>query len=377
MLCNLASVVQIATQMLTYISTRQKKNQTRAIWAAQLEAPVLSEMSLVKNHYSQKWEIAVQDEDLNLYLISSEGEILWKRKLQEAILGTIRQIDLFKNNKLQLLFNTKSKLFLIDRKGRDVGNYPMALKQKTSLPLSLFDYEKNRNYRILLSCGKQHYMYDKNGKIINGWKLTQTKSKALYPAEHFVVGGRDYILLAEENGKLNILNRRGETRVKVKEKIDFSSNKLQVLKGKSLAETRIVAIDKKGEQQNILFDGSIDNSIKFEFDKNIQYTYTKQHHIVIEGEDLKVNGPQMNLLYSFESKSLSAAKLFNVKNEHYLSITNKNTAEAYLFREPNELVEGFPMYGKTTGITEDLNLDGKINFIIADESGTIYNYTVE
>ena len=354
-----------------------KGNQTRAIWVTQLEAPVLSEMSLVKNHYTKKWEIAVQDENLNLYLISSDGEILWKRKLQEAVIGSIRQIDLFKNNKLQLLFNTKSKLFLIDRKGRDVGTYPMALKQKTSLPLSLFDYENNRNYRILLSCGNQHYMYDKNGEIINGWKLKQTKSKALYPAEHIVVGGKDYILLAEENGKLNILNRRGETRVKVKEKIDFSNNKIQVVKGKSLAETRIVAIDKKGAQQNILFDGSIDNSIQFEFDQNIQYTYTKQHHILIEGEDLKINGPQMNLLYSFENKSLSVAKLFNVENEHYLSVTDTNTAEAYLFREPNEMVEGFPMYGKTTGIAEDINLDGKINFITAGEYGTLYNYTVE
>ena len=146
-------------------------------------------------------------------------------------------------------------------------------------------------------------MYDKNGNLINGWKLKQTKSKALYPAEHFVVGGRDYILLAEENGKLNILNRRGEIRVKVKEKIDFSNNKLQVVKGKNLAETRIVVIDKKGAQQNILFDGSIDNSIQFEFDHNIQYTYTKQHHILIEGEDLKVNGPQMNLLYSLKMKA--------------------------------------------------------------------------
>ena len=220
-------------------------------------------------------------------------------------------------------------------------------------------------------------MYDKNGKIINGWKLKQTKSKALYPAEHFVVGGRDYILLAEENGTLNILNRRGETRVKVKEKIDFSNNKLQVVKGKNLAETRIVAIDKKGAQQNILFDGSIDNSIQFEFDQNIQYTYTKQHHILIEGEDLKVNGPQMNLLYSFENESLSAAKLFNVENEHYLSITDTNSAESYLFREPNELLEGFPMYGTTSGISEDINLDGRLNFITTGESGALYNYAVE
>ena len=85
----------------------------------------------------------------------------------------------------------------------------------------------------------------------------------------------------------------------------------------------------------------------------------------------------MNLLYSFENESLSAAKIFNIENEHYLSITDKNSAEAYLFREPNELLVGFPMYGTTTGIAEDVNLDGKINFITAGETGTLYNYAVE
>ena len=35
------------------------------------------------------------------------------------------------------------------------------------------------------------------------------------------------------------------------------------------------------------------------------------------------------------------------------------------------------MYGTTTGIAEDVNLDGKINFITAGETGTLYNYAVE
>jgi len=352
-------------------------DQTRAIWARQLEAAVLSEISLVKNHYNQKREFAVQDKNLNLYLISTEGEILWKRKLEEAVIGPIQQIDLFKNKKLQLLFNTKNNIFLIDRKGRDVGAYPIKLKHKTELPLALFDYEKNRNYRILLSCGKHHYMYDKHGKAISGWKLKQTKSYAIHPAEHFVVAGKDYILLPEENGTLNILNRRGEKRIKVKEKIDFSHNKLQVVKGKSLAETRIVTIDINGVQQNILFDGTLDNSIQFEFDKTIQYSYTNQHHILVEGENLKVNGPQMNLLHTFDHEHLSEVKLYKVEEQHYLSITDTKTSQAYLFRAPNELTEGFPLYGKTTGIVEDTDLDGKLNFITAGESGIIYNYAAE
>lgn len=356
---------------------QSEADETRAIWATQLEAPILSDISLIKNHYDQKWEIAVQDENFNLYLISTGGEILWKKKLNGAIIGSIEQIDLFKNKKLQLLFNTSERIYLVDRKGRDVKKFPIQLKHSTELPLALFDYEKSRNYRILLSCGTHHYMYDKNGNEIKGWKLNKTKSNAIHPAQHFVVAGKDYILLPEENGTLHILNRKGESRIRVKDKIQFSDNKLQVVKGNSLADTRIVTIDRDGIQQNILFDGTIDNSLQFEFDENIQYSYDNEHHILVEGEDLKVNGTQMNLLHSFDSDKLTQAKLYESNSQQYLSITDLKSSQAYLFRAPNDLVEGFPLYGKTTGILNDIDLDEKLNFIVGGESGIIYNYAAE
>ena len=352
-------------------------DQTRAIWAKQLDAPILSEISLVKNHYNKNWEIAVQDENYNLYLISTEGEILWKRKLDGAIIGSIQQIDLYKNRKLQLLFNTQNRVHLIDRKGRDVGSYPILLKKETELPLALFDYQKNREYRILLSCGKNHYLFNKRGEIIDGWKLKKTKSNVVHPAQHFVVAGNDYILLPEENGTLNILNRRGENRIKAKDKIEFSHNKLQVVKGNTLAETRIVTIDQKGIQQNILFDGSIDNSIEFEFDENTQFSYSREHRILVEAEDLKVNGSHMNLLHSFDTDKLTEANIYKSESQYYLSITDLKSSQAYLFRSPNDIVDGFPLYGTTSGILKDLDLNGKLNFIVGGESGIIYNYSAE
>jgi len=356
---------------------QSEADQTRAIWAKQLDAPILSEISLVQNHYDQKWEIVVQDESYNLYLISTEGEILWKRKLDGAIIGSVQQIDLYKNRKLQLLFNTQNRVHLIDRKGRDVGAYPILLKKETELPLALFDYQKNREYRILLSCGKNHYLFNKRGEIIDGWKLKKTKSNVVHPAQHFVVAGNDYILLPEENGTLNILNRRGENRIKVKDKIEFSHNKLQVVKGNTLAETRIVTIDQKGIQQNILFDGSIDNSIQFEFDENIQFSYSREHRILVEAEDLKVNGSQMNLLHSFDTDKLTEANIYKSESQYYLSITDLKSSQAYVFRSPNDIVDGFPLYGTTSGILKDLDLNGKLNFIVGGESGIIYNYAAE
>jgi hypothetical protein len=350
---------------------------TKSLWTTQLDAPIVSKINLVENHYNQNHEIVVQDENLNLYLISSGGEILWKRKFKEQILGSVNQIDLFRNKKLQLLFNTTNEIFLIDRKGRDVGSYPIKLKHETNLPLSVFDYEKNRNYRILVSSGKHHYMYNKQGSLVKGWKLKQTKSEAIHSAKHFIVAGKDHILLAEKNGTLNILNRKGEHRFKVKEKIDFSENKIQVIKGRNLSETRIVTIDRSGVQQNILFDGSVDNSLKFEFDEDIKFSYKNGHHILLEGNDLKVNGPKMNMLYSFENSQLTNVELSDFNQQPYLSITDTLNSKAYLFSATNDLVDGFPVYGKTIGLINDLDLDGKPNYIIGDESGMLYNYVVE
>ena len=354
-----------------------EKDEAKNIWTVQLDAPLRSEINLVRNHYTKKWELAVQDEILNLYLISSQGEIIWKRKLEEEILGKIEQIDLYKNQKLQMIFNTKNKVFLIDRKGRDVQNFPIMLEKPTQLAISLFDYEKNKDYRILVSSGNKHFMYNKFGEKIKGWKLSRTSSPAIHPAEHYVIGGRDYIIMPEENGTLNVLNRKGESRIQISEKIEFSQNTIQVIQGKTKESSIMVTIDKNGAQKNILFDGSIDNSLQFSFEKNTQYEFSKGHHIQTQADVLNVNGPKINLIRSFEEAELLPPKIYDFSDRMYLSITDKKRSKTYLFREPNDIVNGFPLYGSTTGVLQDLNNDGELNLLTSGESGTIFNYKVD
>ena len=98
---------------------------------------------------------------------------------------------------------------------------------------------------------------------------------------------------------------------------------------------------------------------------------------MIESENLKVNGAQMNLLYSFGHKQVSKPLISRFKNALYLSVTDLKNEEAYVFISPNELLEGFPVYGKTVGILRDLDLDEKLNLIIGGESGLLYNYSTE
>ena len=118
-------------------------------------------------------------------------------------------------------------------------------------------------------------------------------------------------------------------------------------------------------------------SIQFSFDKTVKYSYTNKHHIVVEGKDLKVNGPKINLIHNFKSENLTDVQLNKIGEQHYLSITDIQSSEAYLFRAPDDIAEGFPVYGITNGVIEDIDLDGKLNYLIGGDSGMIYNYLVE
>ena len=85
----------------------------------------------------------------------------------------------------------------------------------------------------------------------------------------------------------------------------------------------------------------------------------------------------MNLLHSFDTDKLTEANIYKSESQYYLSITDLKSSQAYVFRSPNDIVDGFPLYGTTSGILKDLDLNGKLNFIVGGESGIIYNYAAE
>ena len=58
-------------------------------------------------------------------------------------------------------------------------------------PISVFDYEKNRNYRILISNKNQIKMYDSRGKIVSGFKPVKFDSNIKNSPVHIRIKGKD------------------------------------------------------------------------------------------------------------------------------------------------------------------------------------------
>ena len=139
-----------------------------------------------------------------------------EKNIGGKILGEIRQIDAFRNKKLQLLFNTTDSLYLVDRNGNAVENFPKKLKSKATTGHTLIDYDKNRKYRILIPAeDKIVYNYDKNGDLVKGWEFEKMPEKISQSIEYYLHDNKDYIYVIDKAGNAKIVGRNGKNRIKL------------------------------------------------------------------------------------------------------------------------------------------------------------------
>ncbi len=112
----------------------------------------------------------------NAYLINAAGRVLWKVPLRERISRYHLYDRLFQEREISsCFFQEEIIIHLLDRNGNYVERYPVKLRSPATNPLALFDYDNNRNYRLLIAGeDKMIYAYDKSGSVVKGWKPFRT-----------------------------------------------------------------------------------------------------------------------------------------------------------------------------------------------------------
>ena len=176
-----------------------------------MEVPITSRPFVVKNHNSGGWEVLLQDSLNNLHLISTQGRVLWKGSLAGTIQGDISQVDYYKNNKLQYLLATEKSIHIIDRNGNPIDGFPISAPTATRLRnVRAIDYDNSKRYRFIASDENgQIYMFNKEGKLLEGWNPKIMEDQLIEAPQHIRVRGKDCMVTVQENGLINVMNRRG------------------------------------------------------------------------------------------------------------------------------------------------------------------------
>ena len=164
------NVMQVRINLIKENNKQDDQNATNYLWAYRADSIINSSLNIFTNHTTQENEITFQDNSNSLYLISSTGNLIWKKKLSEPIKSKIYTVDIFRNGKLQLLFNTKNHIHLIDRNGNYVQGYPLKTPNSITSNITLLDYDNNKDYRIFIACAdKKIYNFSLYGIKTEGF----------------------------------------------------------------------------------------------------------------------------------------------------------------------------------------------------------------
>ena len=236
-----------------YQNNKQKTNKN-VLWKLPLKDIVWGPYA-VKNHRTNTRDIVVQDSANVLYYIGANGKLKWTKSIESKIKDAPSQIDIYKNNKFQLLFNSNKQIYLIDILGNDVDGFPIFLPHQATNQVVAFDYDKNKNYRFLISLNNSKiYNYNVDGEQVSGWLTPNLTSNVMMPITHFAINGLDYIMIIDESGKILMCNRKGEDRYKLESKIPMTNRFNYALKKSfSIDSSSIIFEDSSGLISSYVF----------------------------------------------------------------------------------------------------------------------------
>ena len=331
------------------------------LFDVEIDEEIIMYPHFVKNHVTKNLDIVVQDTKNNLYLISKDGKVIWKKKINQPILGQISQIDIYKNGRLQLIFNTKNKIYVLDRNGNNVKQFPKTFNDPITQPLAVFDYDNNKNYRLLVTQGSELLMYDKNGKKVSGFKYKKSSNNITSKPKHFRILNKDFIVFKIGN-KMKILNRKGRERINVNDDINFSNQNVFEYNDKLISTTT----DQKLVQIDV--NGVIDLSSL----KNLSLNSDGSNLVVLDENSIKLSSNVASIPFG----NYGSPQLSNINKNLLITLYDKQNKKSYLFNKNLILDTSFPVYSLIPMEIGDMNRDKKVELIISNKNKFISCYTI-
>ncbi len=353
------------------------KRAAGALWTTALSAPPEGRVHLVKDYLSKTLQVMVQDRDQRISLISCTGKVLWQRQLDGPLLGSPQQVDRYRNGKLQLLFNTAGKIYLIDRLGRDVEGFPITLKDSACAPLSAFDYDRNLEYRILVPTVSGAVInMGLDGEPVSGWMLKRLPSPAVAPVEHARIKDRDYLVVPLRNGDVAVLDRRGETRYGAKLHMRGMDQFLGSREAMLIGDRRVIWSNSAGAVLSGTLDGQVDTLSAAASGRVAVFDVDG------DGHDEVVRATNSALTVESGGKALYRATYPDALGARAFQVTLAGDGTAVgvvlpeqgqvrLYNKDGELWPGFPMDGVVPFLVADINLDGAAEVVTVDRDGVV------
>lgn len=363
---------------------RTSTNQTQ--WVSTLHARPLCHPQIVVNHNTREREVFIQDSAHNIYLISPQGRLLWERRVNGALTGEVQQVDAFRNGKLQMVFSTPTHIYMVDRLGRDVEGFPIELPAKATNPLTVVDYEGNRNYRLLQACTDRHvYMYDAAGKTVEGWTFDKTETAVTHRIGFVRSGGKDYLVIFDRN-RIYLVNRRGEERAKPSEHFSKSRYGQFALTNSADGLPCLITTDSMGLVRTISLEGQVSSLALRPFSPNHVFALanlsggSQPDYVVLDNQRLSAFTANAQQLFStaLPEPVEQWIGIFEIDGKQRIGVVSAKADNIYMLGSDGRMQETFPLQGCTPFSLSKTKADADThNLFVGTSDGSVVCYSIK
>lgn len=338
--------------------TKRSKNipKTNAEDGVRFASILKTKPYLLRSHAHKKFDIVIQDSTNAVYYMDPDQNTLWSEEIDGNIQGSIYPIDYYKNGKIQYVFATPSQVYIVDRTGNAIPGYPKSLTENVNIEhLNVIDYDLSRSYRIAITdVDGNIFLADKDLNILDGWNPKKLNRRALSPLNHARLGRSDVMISLQENGVINIMNRRGQSLSGFPFDTRQTLDKSYFLrKSSALSNSSITVISKGGELTELNLEGDVikrDQLIKTTADANFRLVPDTggDSFIIIrkEGNSYEVLDDTGNLL--FKKDYLSPATILIQfyqfgAGKDLVIFTDTSNNSLYIYDKSGNLLTGNPL----------------------------------
>lgn len=299
-------------------------------WTKSIQFKDIAGVKPIKDHLRGGYSLFVYSKEGTYELLNTNGESVFSGELDSNIINEVSVVDIYSNDKHQLLFTTPESINLLDLNGNQVGHFPYKPHHKITSPPSSYTWKGAMQFLFATSNGELITVNNSGQEL----KAVQATSGAIY----------------EKPYALNISgNLRG-----------WFKNEFQTI-GLAYLEKPIVSevIGKsKGthfqkingtvqgwfQEDNNVFKESLSNIVKVHaFAEGKLINVSKNHVIIQKKNELFLCLTNGNLISSqkLSFNEVGNASVLYYNGVNYLGVFDYLENNFYFFNE-EELIEGFP-----------------------------------
>lgn len=343
-------------ELLFEVSTKppQERIQTveKTTWSYGLDFK--SKMILpIPDHLRNGTSIFVFDKQGKYKLIGPNGELIWKGKLSEPITGTPIVIDVFENDKHQILCKTDNTVHLIDLNGNNVGGFPYKSENKITSNISEFVWNGTKRFLFGNEKGEVTVL-NSSGQELNIIQVGRHAIKSTPYALNISGNLRCWVENKENEQFLGYLETPAAPSKVKKSKVDYAIKSNGVVKTFFQKDGTIYYQNTDNKEPQLLAEGSL-----IKLTQNFIYI-KKDNSINIYDEK-----NQLVKTIQLPFNEIGSVDNFEFKGKSYLIVMDYLQNKINLYDENNEIVNGFPKEGRENAIS-----------YLNEEQGVISIYTI-